>query len=302
MTPSSACAWLPDVAGIGGAPAPADARIIEDGANDVTLEAALPAEGFVVLRDSFDPSWRATVDGAPAQVVRANGLYRAVRIPAGRHVIRFRYRPLALGVGLTISGMTALALGIVCTVFPRRTTRTGTFDSSSDARGFTLVELMIVMAIIGIILAIAFARYQGMQARGNESSAVGSMWSIAAAQWSFAQTCGSQKYAPSLVALGQPARATDAAFLSPDLTSAETVEKSGYLFQITAKPVDLQETACNGAQLAAGYAATADPSAPGRTGNRFFGINVDRVLFEDAQTFKENMPESGAPGHGAEVR
>ena len=28
----------------------------------------------------------------------------------------------------------------------------------------------------------------------------------------------------------------------------------------------------------------------------------DRVLFEDAQTFKENMPESGAPGHGAEVR
>ena len=36
--------------------------------------------------------------------------------------------------------------------------------------------------------------------------------------------------------------------------------------------------------------------------HRFFGINVDRVLFEDAQTFKENMPESGAPGHGAEVR
>ena len=124
--------WLPDVAGIAGAPEPADARIIEDGANDVTLEAALPAEGFVVLRDSFDPSWRATVDGAPAQVVRANGLYRAVRVPAGRHVIRFRYRPLALGVGLTISGMTALALGIVCTVFPRRTARTGTFDSSSD--------------------------------------------------------------------------------------------------------------------------------------------------------------------------
>jgi prepilin-type N-terminal cleavage/methylation domain-containing protein len=295
-------AWLPDVAGIGGAPEPADARIIKDGANDVTLEAALPAEGFVVLRDSFDPSWRATVDGASAQVVRANGLYRAVRVPAGRHVIRFRYRPLALGVGLTLSGMTALALGIVCTVFPRKTARTGTLDSSSDARGFTLVELMIVMAIIGIILAIAFARYQGMQARGNESSAVGSMRSIAAAQWSFAQTCGSQKYAPSLVALGQPARATDAAFLSPDLTSAETVEKSGYLFQITAKPVDLQETGCNGVQLAAGYAATADPSAPGRTGNRFFGINVDRVLFEDAQTFKENMPESGAPGHGAEVR
>ena len=151
-------------------------------------------EGFVVLRDSFDPSWRATVDGAPAQVVRANGLYRAVSIPAGRHVIRFRYRPRALGVGLTISGMTALALGIVCTVFPRRTTERGR-RVVADRRGFTLVELMIVMAIIGIMLAIAFARYQGMQARGNEASAVASMRSIAAAQWSFAQTCGNQKYA-----------------------------------------------------------------------------------------------------------
>ena len=74
---------------------------------------------------------------------------------------------------------------------------------------------MIVMAIIGIILAIAFARYQGMQARGNESSAVGSMRSIAAAQWSFAQTCGSQKYAPSLVALGQPAGPPTRHFSAP---------------------------------------------------------------------------------------
>jgi prepilin-type N-terminal cleavage/methylation domain-containing protein len=283
-------------AGRAGSPETPPAPIVEDGANDVTIEAGLPAEGFVVLRDSFDPSWRATVDGMPAEIGRANGLYRAVRVLPGHHVIRFRYRPRALGVGLTISGMAALTLLTVCLRF-RRT------PSARGPRGFTLVELMIVMAILGIILAIAFARYHNMQARGNEASAVASMRSIAAAEWSFALTCGRQKYAPTLVALGQPVPATGAAFLSPDLTSGEVVEKSGYQFQITGKPLDdVQTTACNGAPLAAGYAATADPSNPGWTGTRFFAVNADRVVFEDTQTFKENMPESGAPGHGTEVR
>ena len=142
----------------------------------MTIEAGLPAEGFVVLRDSFDPSWRATVDGMPAEIGRANGLYRAVRVLPGHHVIRFRYRPRALAVGLTISGMAALTLLTVCLRF-RRTPR------AREPRGFTLVELMIVMAILGIILAIAFARYHNMQARGNEASAV-PRWIHRRREWS----------------------------------------------------------------------------------------------------------------------
>ena len=127
------CGWrrLVPAAGIPGTPEPLPARIVEDGANDVTIEAGLPAEGFVVLRDSFDPSWRATVDGLPAEIGRANGLYRAVRVLAGHHVIRFRYRPRALGVGLTISGMAALALLTVC--LRSRRTRAGA-AASKDSR------------------------------------------------------------------------------------------------------------------------------------------------------------------------
>jgi type IV pilus assembly protein PilE len=171
-------------------------------------------------------------------------------------------------------------------------------------RGFTLIELMIVLAIIGVLLAIAFNQYRGMQARGNDASATASMRSIAAAQWQFALTCGNMKYASTLPALGQPVPSTGHAFLSPDLTSsAEPFEKSGYKFQMTAKPVESGTPACNGTVPADGYAVTADPINPMVTGTHFYGLNADRVIYvDDEQTFTGNLPESGPPRHGGEVK
>ena len=93
-----------------GEPGPPEIRITDDRANTVTVEATTRDEAIVVLRDAFDPSWRATVDGVPADVVRANGLYRAVAIPPGRHVIRFSYRPRDFLLGLTISAVTGMVL------------------------------------------------------------------------------------------------------------------------------------------------------------------------------------------------
>jgi hypothetical protein len=111
------------------------------------------------------------------------------------------------------------------------------------------------------------------------------------------------RYATTLPALGQPVPATGQGFLSPDLTAAETFEKSGYQFHMAAKPLDDAPRACNGATVAEGYAATADPVRPGFTGNYFYGVNADRVLYLDQeQTFTGNLPESGPGGHGGEVR
>jgi hypothetical protein len=111
------------------------------------------------------------------------------------------------------------------------------------------------------------------------------------------------KYATTLPALAQPVPATGHGFLSPDLTSAESFEKSGYMFQMAAKPLDGVPPACNGVPVAEGYAATADPVKPGLTGNYFYGVNADRVLYLDQEkSFTGNLPESGPGGHGAEVR
>ncbi len=314
--------FVPAAAGIAGAPVPPFARFVEDGENRVVLEAGLERDGFLVLRDSYDPSWRVEVDGAAAEMTRANGMYRAVHLAPGRHVIRFRFRPRDLFTGLTITTVTALLL-MAMSVWraPRRRLppEGGSYRSSEGSgrleaprlptsgggdaqQGFTLIELMIVLAIIGIVLAIAFATYRNMHARGNEASAIASLRSIAAAQWQFAQTCGSQKYAASLPALGQPVPQSGEAFLSPDLTSADQFEKSGYLFAMTAKPVDGAAPACNGTAVAEGYAVTADPATPGISGERFFAINADRVLYEDAETYLEKMPETGNPGKGTEIK
>ena len=177
-----------------------------------------------------------------------------------------------------------------------------TMGDTGSERGFTLIELLVVVAIIGILAALAMAGYQQARARAAEASAISSLRAITVAQSAFAQTCGNQRYAPTLTSLGTPAPSSNEPFLSPDLTGSDTIQKSGYRITMAGTPAPDAEPACNGSAPVAGYQVTADPVNPGISGVRYFGTNSDATIYADAATFAGNMPETGAPGHGTELR
>ena len=70
---------------------------------------------MLVVTEAFDEGWSADVDGRPAAVLRANGLFRAVRLGPGEHQVRFRYRPwpvLAGALASTVGAVAAVALAV----------------------------------------------------------------------------------------------------------------------------------------------------------------------------------------------
>jgi uncharacterized membrane protein YfhO len=77
-------------------------------------------QGHLVLTDTFYPGWRATVDGRPTAIARANFLFRAVPIGAGVHEIVFTYEPRSFTVGATLGVLGLLALALVWRVNLRR--------------------------------------------------------------------------------------------------------------------------------------------------------------------------------------
>jgi hypothetical protein len=96
------------------------AEIVSYAPERVEIEAQSPGVALLVLSDTHFPGWRATVNGEPAEILRANGLYRAVRVGRGRQRVVFEYVPESLRVGGALSLGSLLSLSAVGVVAWRR--------------------------------------------------------------------------------------------------------------------------------------------------------------------------------------
>ncbi|MSQ28535.1 MAG: hypothetical protein EXR51_10445 [Dehalococcoidia bacterium] len=102
------------------------ARVVDRTANSVTVEVVLTAPGYLVVAEAYDAGWQARNEtGRQLPVLRANSIFRAVRLDAGGHTIRFSYFPDSLKLGVYLSFLAGagwlLLLGVV--VWPRLAAR-----------------------------------------------------------------------------------------------------------------------------------------------------------------------------------
>ena len=175
--------------------------------------------------------------------------------------------------------------------------------NTRNADGFALIDVLFVCAILGIISAIALPRLLLAKQAAGAASAIGSLRTIHSAELTFALTCGAGFYAPDLTTLGTPPSNSREAFISPNLATANSVTRSGYVIQITGTAYSGSPGSCNGLAAGAatqGYRATADPTDTGNV--RFFGTNVNGAIWENTSTYNGVMPETGDPAVGFLLR
>jgi uncharacterized membrane protein YfhO len=100
----------------------ATAEIVQYAPEEIVVDATTDAPGYLLLTDTFYPGWRASVDGVPAEIVRADVAFRALRLEPGAHRVEFRYQPTSVRWGAWISAGALLLLlcGLVWALWRRR--------------------------------------------------------------------------------------------------------------------------------------------------------------------------------------
>jgi type IV pilus assembly protein PilA len=148
-----------------------------------------------------------------------------------------------------------------------------------DQRGFSLIELLIVVAIILIIAAIAIPNFLRSRVAANQASALESMRIISTAEVGYTSTYGTG-FSTTLAALGppdagQPATSTAAGLLDSVLAGGY---KSGYSFFYTPLMYNAATNTWNG------YTTFGNPSTYGQTGGMYYYSDQTFVIRANSTT------------------
>ena len=119
-TPAAAGAAAAEPAAAAAPAAVEGTRIVVDEPQRTIVEASLAQPGYLVLADTFHRDWHLVVrsDGGPPRpepILRANGIHRACRLPAGSHVLEFSYRSATFSRGVWIT-LIAWAIAVLMVV------------------------------------------------------------------------------------------------------------------------------------------------------------------------------------------
>jgi prepilin-type N-terminal cleavage/methylation domain-containing protein len=168
-------------------------------------------------------------------------------------------------------------------------------------KGFSLIELLIVVAIILIIAAIAIPNLLRSKMAANEASAVGSLRTITTASVTYSSTYGNG-FPPSLGSAGGAAGLTVAdcqsallvdSVLSGGGGTANVSQKSGYSFTYT--PINPNAAAANGCTAAGAndFVVNAVPITLGSSGQRSFCTDESGVIRFDSTGATAATTEAG---------
>jgi type IV pilus assembly protein PilE len=161
--------------------------------------------------------------------------------------------------------------------------------------GFTLIDLLVAMAVISILSALALPQLARSRKAANETSAIASLRHFVSSQEVYSIACGRGGFAASFTMLATPPPGATEPFVAPEFTIGATPVKSGYQFTLGpgagagAGPAD-----CNGLPTTSAYYATGQPISFPSTGNRSFATSNAHAIWALAGGAAPTQP-FGAP-------